>query len=780
MNHFRLSILYTVVLLFAPLLSNAEEETQPLYEKLPFNRITLSAFYGGATFDIQPITFRAGVRPNPLPQNGKLTLRFVNNPLKEYQINWNFIARVELFSELVRDEFVDRLKTLSEEVNALSPKDNDWKTLPAKFDRMFDYLRFLERYRSELSDYAAAEQRFLFAEGMYRVKSGDFQTGLMRFESVFAQNPAYSELETAWASALQTAMDGGKEPEYIHFLVRLMKAYPENAAAAGLMNRFLEKELKTIAESKHALEQKDFLAAHLHSEEALKSVTGLNGLIQWFDRQKLTGKKHSEELGQLIGRVAGASKGLNDWQIQLNRSAVRVDVAVNCPAVSRKGLPSVLPDWAAERTGQLISRMMYDYVRPGLDGGVYTTALGTSERIPGGLRLTVQSAGIIETAQSLFNCSAADIDFLSGEQLEIRLRHSALIPEALFAVPLKNSAGNYRLELNEPKRSGFLRTETADGPNVIFEHTVFRSEEAIELLLNGKVDVIDRLAPWAVNTLKDDDRFVLGRYTVPTVYFLTPNLKKPLTASRTFRRALLYGLNRSGMLQKLVSTAGQGTVLSAPFIKGRSLGDPLGYGYDSLIEPRMYEPKLATALSLLAFNHTREKMPDWNEQTAMPEMVLVRPKNETAEYIALMIRRQWQALGVPVKIIEERDNEPIGQDDAVDFWLVERSVKEPLVDAAKILGKDGLCGTASPYMELALEKLELAPDWAAAGKALQNIHQLCFEETTVLPLWQLTEYYVHRIGVSGISGSVDSGTGAKSGLINLYRNAERWTVLPRH
>ncbi len=154
----------------------------------------------------------------------------------------------------------------------------------------------------------------------------------------------------------------------------------------------------------------------------------------------------------------------------------------------------------------------------------------------------------------------------------------------------------------------------------------------------------------------------------------------------------------------------------------------------------------------------------------MPEMVLACPERETSELVALMIQRQWAAIQIPVRIVFYQDPKRIGRDENIDFWLVECPLKEPLLDAPRIFGAEGLHGQPSPYMELALEQLRQARDWAEAGKCLREIHRLCFEETTVLPLWQLTEFYAHREEFSGIEPA--------AGLIDLYQNLRHWQQVP--
>src|SRR3970282_276310 len=79
--------------------------------------------------------------------------------------------------------------------------------------------------------------------------------------------------------------------------------------------------------------------------------------------------------------------------------------------------------------------------------------------------------------------------------------------------------------------------------------------------------------------------------------------RHPHLANRTFRRALLYGLNRElilrqGLLRGHSLPGVQGT--STPFPAPSASGDSQAYAYDQQIAPRPYDPRLALTLRLVA------------------------------------------------------------------------------------------------------------------------------------------------------------------------------------
>ena len=127
-------------------------------------------------------------------------------------------------------------------------------------------------------------------------------------------------------------------------------------------------------------------------------------------------------------------------------------------------------------------------------------------------------------------------------------------------------------------------------------------------LIRGEVAVIDRVAPWDLSIIEAGGRdlgkqIALEKYALPTVHVLLPNVKRPNMTNRTLRRALLYGINRAGILEQAV-LAGKPrpgfAVLSGPFPLGAAADDPIGFGSDRKIKPFPYEPRLALALTALA------------------------------------------------------------------------------------------------------------------------------------------------------------------------------------
>ena len=109
--------------------------------------------------------------------------------------------------------------------------------------------------------------------------------------------------------------------------------------------------------------------------------------------------------------------------------------------------------------------------------------------------------------------------------------------------------------------------------------------------------------------LRGSERFTVEPYALPTIHALVPASDNPWLTSQTFRRALVYGINR----QVILSSELLGNrhlpgcqVISGPFPPGIRDNDPLAYAYDDQIDARSWYPRLASILVTLARRELKE------------------------------------------------------------------------------------------------------------------------------------------------------------------------------
>ena len=107
-------------------------------------------------------------------------------------------------------------------------------------------------------------------------------------------------------------------------------------------------------------------------------------------------------------------------------------------------------------------------------------------------------------------------------------------------------------------------------------------------------------------------------------------------------------------------------------------------------------------------------------------------------------------------------------DGKYDVLYAELIMREPLVDAASVFGPAGLAPTADPFLSLALRRLDEAANWKEARDTLHELHRLLYEDVTLLPLFQMIDYFVYQTGLTGLQDRP----------IAFYQNVERWRVVP--
>jgi ABC-type transport system substrate-binding protein len=248
-------------------------------------------------------------------------------------------------------------------------------------------------------------------------------------------------------------------------------------------------------------------------------------------------------------------------------------------------------------------------------------------------------------------------------------------------------------------------------------------------------------------------------------------MEHPFLENRTFRRALLYAINRKVILEKGLldgkPLAGC-RVLSAPLSAGITANDPAAYAYDEAILPRPYDPVMATILLRLT-EHQLAAAADQREEEApvLEELVLAHPTGELPRFACKQIQAQLAVIGVQV-VLRELDPGVSLPDEGFDLLYMELMMREPLSDAGRLFGPDSPIATSNPYVALTLRQLEFAENWKDTRERLQELHRQLYEEAVILPLWQLVDQFVYHRGLQGISNRP----------ISLYEDVERWRIIP--
>jgi hypothetical protein len=465
--------------------------------------------------------------------------------------------------------------------------------------------------------------------------------------------------------------------------------------------------------------------------------------------------------------------------------------------------------WAARRVRRLLDRSVTELSGIGPDGGQYVAPFASIELSPDGRSFTVklrrniangntaQFSGFNLAEQLLSRASAADsttaplwselVSEVSVEDVfnvNLQLRRSFLRPEALLQFPWSGSAdmaayvSRPYLPLESAENMLRMRTnenyalQSALQPQEIVERFFPSTGAAIQAMTRQEIDIIDRVYPADLDLMRAIDGVSVGNYAIPSIHMLIPNYERPFTGKRNFRRALVYGIGRESLLRQDLlggkDLAGC-RLISAPFPAGRSDDDPLRYAYDPTIQPRPYEPRLAVTLAEIAYQElvtaarkSEQAPPD------RPQLRLLYPDGEIPRIACAGISQYLSAIGIACEAIALPAGASWPTDNNWDLLYYDNVLAEPLVDAHRLLGAQGLARGGSAYLELALRRLALANNWNDAREHLFRVHRLTHEEVAVIPLWQLVDHFAYRQNVRGISATP----------VSLYEQVESWQVDP--
>lgn len=757
-----------------------------LDEATPYDVITLSRAHDGAVLKVKPLDLPQRRVPDPFPAAGNLTVRLLDEPGTTYQLNWQTIAQIELWEEIVLARGI-----------ALVAE--------GKLDEAYDYFAYVEQNAPATAGLPKAMQDYLYAEAIASHRRGQFDEALAMLRELHRRNPGYDRLETALGVTTEKVVE-----EYVakadyrsarQLLTNLADCYPQHASVAKW-----HRQLRQQAAALQAQAQEALTAGQLR------------------------------EADQLIRRATDLwpeTPGLRELATTARRQYSRLVVGVTLPLADLG--PRRLDDWAGRRCQRLMYRTLTEVTGMGTEGATYECPLGDVLVEPLERRMEIQlrpglrwASGdetltgfdvsrrllaMAEPQTPLFRPQWAELfDSVSIDavyRVEIGLTRNHVRPEALLQTivppcgpadangrpPVSN--GPYLLDqrddggdhafISNPQY--FAATTTM--PKEIVERPFAKGADAIRALRRGKIQVLDRVNPWGLRLLQDDENLVVRRYRFPLVHCLVPNVRKPLLANRSFRRALVYAIHREAILQQLLDGAELPgcQVLSGPFPAGDSFEDPLSYAYDTTIEPRTYDPRLAVALAELALDEVADRLKKKGQQLdKMPTLVLAHPADEIARSACASIKRQLELVGIPIMLRELGPNRPdefggatvgakiVSKDyapapipDSIDLLYAELAIWEPLVDARPLLGADGMSGGCSPYMDLALRQLNEAADWPQVRQHLCRIHRIAHDDVAVVPLWQLTDHFACRKELTGVAEQP----------VTLYDSVERWqTVFP--
>lgn len=794
--------------------ASADENVEiavPLIERPPFDRVTLNDANQNLVIETVLLDFPDHKKPAPLPTSGSLQLRRLSHPSIPYTLDWSAIAKVELFEEMILAD-AERL------------------TQEGKFSEAFDHFAFLSMNYPQLAGLEQALQAHLWREASTAYAAKNRDEAWPALVALYERNADFPRL----INAVQAVSDD---------LIRERLDAGDYAAARSLVDG-LNRSFPNLPLTNVARWQQQF-------------ETDANAQLERA-RRAFAAKDYAEARDaiayarSILPNIPG---GAELWK-EIQSTAPEIRIGVTQPADA--GVLSQTPTWAVARVSDLVNPRLLEMVDFGGEGGVYTSRWSNVSGSDDGLRTTIAlkpdavqhglrpgalALTLVEMASERGHRAQPDFAALAGGvnlgksgAVEVAWRRPHVRPEAFLQIPLRwiatagESPGLW-FDPQPAKRDGierpFERTgatgASAGEPRLVVEMQFPDDEAALDALVRGDVDAIDRIPPWQLGSVEQAANVKIVPYRLPTVHVLIPNYDNPLVETREFRRALNYGIDAESIVRDLIlgGDARPGfRTLSGPFPAGVVLNDPGGYAYNEELNTRPYEPRLAALLAGVARATLKKRAEDKQkadeaaakakadaaakkaatetaakdpaetapagaaataaaeakpapqpEATAAAEakpeppapMILAHASEPVAKLACQTIKMQLDLIGIPIKLVEFKGAAP-PKDLQFDLLYAELAVWEPVYEARRLLGAGGVARRTSAMMAAALDQLDRAENWNDARQRLREIHRIAHYDLPLIPLWQTVNHFAHRKSLSGVGDKP----------VTLYQNLPNW------
>ncbi len=703
-------------------------------------------------------------RTPPASPKGQLKFQILGMEGKEFVANWDEIVRVDLWEVRLERETNERIKS-------------------GDFVGAYPFLAVLLRDYPERKGLRDLRCEYLWNDAASRAKGGQVTPTLAILEELRRYAPDYRP--KAVVGAIDRVSD-----RLMGDLVKSGQLDLAQQVFARLETEYKRERLDAITKW-----NAEFLKmAQAKQDQAIAAVTA---------KDYRTARKLARESIYLKPSIDGGKELVRE--IDKIYPLVRVGVLQSATIFE----PTRMDNWGARRSGRLIYRTLFEMQGAGPEGGDYEFIFGDVESSPdrmhfemnldtdrlpaplnqvrGQFLADIIAARAVQDSSTYYAPWAAAVDTVGmngPKQVTFNLRRPNVLPVSLLQVPVDGSwfggepgspTGDYRLDSSENGQTRYVlagEQQTPTQPKEIVEIQCESAAEGINLLLQGEIDVLDQLFPSDAIRLRANKAVQVFNYPLPTVHMLVPCSDHPYLAQRTFRRALVYGTNRQDILkgELLEGLDSQGCrVLSGPFPAGIQPNDPLGYGYDQALTPRPYEPPLARLL--IAMNANQMKGIAERNKEPIPELTPIRiavPADNLSRVACEAIKSQWELLGLEVKLVElpMGSSFPKPDEDIADLVYVSAAVWEPVIDARRLLGPEGIARSEDQLVGLGLRRIEEAKNWSEVRNGLLDLHSIAHHELPVIPLWQMVDSYAYRSELSGVG----------SDIVSLYQNAGKWQL----
>ena len=748
-----------------------QDISRPLVENEPFDLLFLRT--EGVVLKIVPLRDPPG---NPPPETGNLVFEYFSDSEGLLTVPFNEVKDYKTFKELLVDEA------------------NAW-VAEKQYGLAFRNLLWVYDHGGKSDPQVVTLLRtVLFQDGASAFKQGNYELALSIFEDIYQQDPNFqvpgiSEtlidiVMTCYDKILGNSFENEDYSTVSATLKSVQKNYPKDfePIAKRWRQQFIEKSDSLLAQSRQFANEGKGREAHMAARQA---------------GQITPGRSEVEAQNEAV---------LNQYPL--------IVVGVNQPAGEAD--PQRLEHWGARRVGRLTQRTVVELTGVTDEGGKYKFLNGQLTRKdedgyeyqftidPRIAAFGAPATTTFEVASRLDDLAEPSSDTYSEDwakvvdtiaidndtQVTVHLRRAFVRPEALidmtYQPPGKDGKpdqnGVYLLTKQDSDFSTFdLNPEFGTGDNlqhpVVIEQRFDLATDAVTELLNGNIDVVDRVPVSDLSRLKRKPGVQARAYLVPTIHLLLPKIRGDLEKDLSFRRGLSHAIDRQTILREIIC-AGQLVngceVISGPLPIGTEENDQISYGYNFKTRPPAFNTELGKVLMQLALLPKKRKPPTTGDpnpekfatSTKMPSLVLAHPRSSTAGAACFAIADAWNKAGVPTSTRELDPTESWPADDNWDLLYMEVAMEEPLADITRLIGATGFATEVSAPVDQTLAELGFSQTWQSASALLRQLHQQVATDVSVIPLWQIKEHFAYRTTVSNVGRN----------LVHLYQNIENWRI----
>ncbi len=155
--------------------------------------------------------------------------------------------------------------------------------------------------------------------------------------------------------------------------------------------------------------------------------------------------------------------------------------------------------------------------------------------------------------------------------------------------------------------------------------------------MRGEISMLPDLPTWTLSLVRDDPRFFVLNYALPTTHVLQLNPHSAALRSRELRLALAFAIDAPNLLSRIVlrdPTLQNGRIVTAPFAT-------TSYAYNSLVPPREFNAGMAASLRLAASKRLK----------TLPVLRLICEPGPTTQLAAAEIVNAWKRVGIRAELV---------------------------------------------------------------------------------------------------------------------------------